>query len=289
MNKAELKRLPLRAIVALAARCARRVRRLYSMPENMPHAAKYQSALDRAIEVAEMVAASAVVPGTAVATAARDARVAANGGTTAAGAAATSASSAARAAEGATKAATAAAGAAPTTATAAEAAEAASSSAEAGRAAEATAAAAEIAYLYAVDAAGVAAAAEADYVKLLRLNLGKYPDLGDPVDPSESGPLGPLWPDGEPEWLRSAPVTISSSGVASGEAAVIKISAPPGSAEGGAAPIEVYFDVAEFSDEEIAEILGQFSDLYHALSGDVLVINKTEMLDPSKVLVPEGV
>jgi hypothetical protein len=31
-----------------------------------------------------------------------------------------------------------------------------------------------------------------DYDKLLRLNLGDYPDLGDPIDPSTRGPLGPL-------------------------------------------------------------------------------------------------
>jgi hypothetical protein len=31
-----------------------------------------------------------------------------------------------------------------------------------------------------------------DYEKLLRLDLGKYPDAGEPVDPSAKGPLGPL-------------------------------------------------------------------------------------------------
>ena len=31
-----------------------------------------------------------------------------------------------------------------------------------------------------------------DYEKLLRLDLGEYPDLGEPVDPSTQGPLGPL-------------------------------------------------------------------------------------------------
>ncbi len=31
-----------------------------------------------------------------------------------------------------------------------------------------------------------------DYEKLLRLELGKYPDAGEPVDPSSKGPLGSL-------------------------------------------------------------------------------------------------
>jgi hypothetical protein len=36
-----------------------------------------------------------------------------------------------------------------------------------------------------------------DYEKLLRLDLGNYPEAGKPIDPSSKGPLGPLWP-GEP-------------------------------------------------------------------------------------------
>ena len=32
-----------------------------------------------------------------------------------------------------------------------------------------------------------------DAEALLKLNLGKYPEAGEPVDPSSSGPLGPLW------------------------------------------------------------------------------------------------
>ena len=35
-------------------------------------------------------------------------------------------------------------------------------------------------------------AAIADYETLLRLDLGRYPDAGSPIDPSSKGPLGPL-------------------------------------------------------------------------------------------------
>ena len=31
-----------------------------------------------------------------------------------------------------------------------------------------------------------------DYETLIRLNLGSYPEMGTPVDPSPDGPLGPL-------------------------------------------------------------------------------------------------
>jgi hypothetical protein len=39
--------------------------------------------------------------------------------------------------------------------------------------------------------------ASEDYKKLLDLELGYYPDAGEPVDPSPKGPLGPLW-SGQP-------------------------------------------------------------------------------------------
>jgi hypothetical protein len=34
-----------------------------------------------------------------------------------------------------------------------------------------------------------------DYGRLLSLDLGSYPQAGQPVDPSPRGPLGPLWPE----------------------------------------------------------------------------------------------
>jgi hypothetical protein len=45
---------------------------------------------------------------------------------------------------------------------------------------------------------GADAAARADFQILLELTLGQFPDLGRPIDPSEKGPLGPLWPYGSP-------------------------------------------------------------------------------------------
>jgi hypothetical protein len=59
------------------------------------------------------------------------------------------------------------------------------------------------AYTAAVDAAdavgytdGFTVAVGEDYKKLLALRLGEYPGAGQPIEPSPEGPLGPLWPEG---------------------------------------------------------------------------------------------
>jgi hypothetical protein len=39
-----------------------------------------------------------------------------------------------------------------------------------------------------------------DVEKLLSLAHGTIEGLGSAIDPSEKGPLGPLWPDGTPAW-----------------------------------------------------------------------------------------
>jgi hypothetical protein len=100
--------------------------------------------------------------------------------------------------------------------------------------------------------------AQRDQVKINSLNLGDATEVGEPIDPSESGPLGPLWPDGEPKWFKNT----------SGEA------------------LSAYFDLAEFSDKEIVATLSLLSDLYRSIGGDELVIKRTGTLDPSTVLTP---
>ena len=45
----------------------------------------------------------------------------------------------------------------------------------------------------------IRAAILADYEKLRGLSAGSLYDMGDPVDPSEKGPLGPLWTQGVPQ------------------------------------------------------------------------------------------
>jgi len=50
------------------------------------------------------------------------------------------------------------------------------------------------------DGNAVVQAASADEARLRSLNLGEFPELGGVIDPSEDGPLGPLWPMGLPQW-----------------------------------------------------------------------------------------
>jgi len=39
-----------------------------------------------------------------------------------------------------------------------------------------------------------------DLCALLALDLGRAGELGRPIDPAEKGPLGALWPEGQPPW-----------------------------------------------------------------------------------------
>ena len=47
-------------------------------------------------------------------------------------------------------------------------------------------------------------AVAADLQRLLGLDLGSFPEPGGPLDPSEAGPLGPLWPQPGRDLVRDA-------------------------------------------------------------------------------------
>ncbi|MBV8267761.1 MAG: hypothetical protein JO252_15655, partial [Planctomycetaceae bacterium] len=49
------------------------------------------------------------------------------------------------------------------------------------------------------------AAARGDLQRLRALKLGRPRTLGQPIDPAEGGPLGPLWPGGAPAWYTHPP------------------------------------------------------------------------------------
>jgi hypothetical protein len=174
-----LAQLPHHAVVAFAARCARRVQPLtHVLPQ------QDRDAIDRALASAEAFAKGAADAGANAARA--DARAADAGADAVARSAARSAA----------RAWTAAARAAARADAAADAADAADWAATAAAAADWAANAA---------ARGAArAAASSDLDRLIALNPGEPDAQGAPIDPSEAGPLGPLWPQGVPEWYTEA-------------------------------------------------------------------------------------
>jgi hypothetical protein len=257
--KDRLKELPLRAVVAFAARCARRVQPLTS---SSPWSRR--DAVDRALQGAEGFALGGGYRATERATLLDAADRADDDYADTTDRAVLAATHAADAAIHAADAADRAANADATD-------RAASFAADADALATRAAGFAANAALAAYDAA--LAAYDADLDRLAALNLGQPGTLGSAIDPSEEGPLGPLWPNGAPDWYLNP----------------TKPGMEDQPEESTAPPITFYFDTAEFSDREIADILVRLSDLYRAIGGDALVIDRTETLDPSLVLTPEEV
>jgi hypothetical protein len=253
----DLAKLSLRAIVAFAVRCARRVPSSYS-PSHW-----VSKAIDDALSIAETFAKRKVPKsfGDRANRAAKEATEA-------------SKSVSEQLKTGAYSAASAATAAALASASAHYAARNQASDSEAFEGRSSAISSAQFAYEIAAKLdSQAAAAAHIDFEHLLSLKSGRPGTLGPFIDPSEQGPLGPLWPAGEPEWLRQPDGP----------------KAPIQAVEPDAPPIMFYFDTVEFDDEEIACILGHLSNLYRSIGGDALVIERTETLDPASILEPEEV
>jgi hypothetical protein len=186
----DLKKLPLLAIVAYAVRCARRAQPVL---DTIPSFAMHGAAVEQAISLAERFCVGAnlnAAPDAAERAAEAAGRAASVAQSFAGGSAVALAAGAAQAAAQAIA--------------AVEDSWADPNSADrvvravtngAGRASRAVAADRTAADR----TAAVNAAARADYDRLLSLNPGTYPDLGEPIDPTETGPLGSLWPEGATE------------------------------------------------------------------------------------------
>ena len=194
LSTEDLKKLPLRAIVALAARCARRVEYLSLLPDGHPDMDRCRSAIDGAIRLAEdfargspcgavrsvireVEACRAIAQGDYV----RETAVAAVVWTAHAAAAAMESLGLRDEPEEVNVMGTRQPNPFPQLANVA------------------ADLAARDAFTAAVDAAGAAGhadkftkAAVEDYQALLRLGLGSYPEAGQPIDPSPAGPLGEL-------------------------------------------------------------------------------------------------
>ncbi|WP_406696157.1 hypothetical protein V5E97_34730 [Singulisphaera sp. Ch08] len=199
MNKQDfqaehLKQLPLRAIVAFSARCARRVQSLSELPDGHPGRERLREDIEAALHMAEGFASGSTAPcSDSVAEALDVSRRGADIPLRAEKAAA-AASEAAHAAASSwhlteskqgeprelktTEARKSVGGLAMVTADLA--------------ARNAFAAAVAAYQAVGLNNEDFTAAALHDYDELLRLKLGRYPEAGDPIDPSSRGPLGPI-------------------------------------------------------------------------------------------------
>jgi hypothetical protein len=179
----DLKKLPLLAIVAYAVRCARRVQPILG---TIPNFATHGAAVEQAISLAERFCVGKdlnAAPDAAERAADAAGRAAAIARSFAGGIAAALAAGAAQAA-------------AQATAAVEDYLVQPNSADRVARAA--TYAAGRAGRAVAADrCAAVSAAVRADFDRLLSLNLGTYPDPGQPIDPTETGPLGSLWPESD--------------------------------------------------------------------------------------------
>jgi hypothetical protein len=128
-------------------------------------------------------------------------------------------------------------------------------------------------------ATDTAAAALSDLSKLLKLELGHFPALDDTIDPSESGPLGPLWPSGVPELLKP---------IRAGEATTKTAEPRPSVPESERLILEA--EVSELADTE--EVARALADLCYALSayhiaagGNGLVVDDWQIRVPKSIPV----
>ena len=190
----DMKRLPLRAIAALAARIARRIAGKALLPDDQPETDRYRTAIENAIQLAEDFAKG--MPCTALESAVREiesCEVVAGGDfvrETALHAIVLTAHTAATALHVLDLRAM------PGESHLFGAAKSNPFPHLADLSADLTARDAFTAAVTAADADGrsdafVKAGVE-DYQKLLKLDLGSYPQAGEPIDPSSKGPLGPI-------------------------------------------------------------------------------------------------
>jgi len=192
-----LKKLPLRAIIAFAARCARRVEHLAQLPEGHPERERRRGAVEAALRMAEEFARGSTASLDESVVEAVDATRGVAGGPLSGENAVVAAAEAAHAAVSA--------GHVMGSREAEKDAPREERTAEARKflgalghvtadlaALNAFTAAAEAYDAVGLHNEGYVSAVLRDYDRLLRLELGSYPEAGQPIDPSPDGPLGPL-------------------------------------------------------------------------------------------------
>jgi hypothetical protein len=161
------------------------------------------------------------------------------------------------------------------------------SAAAAAYASDAAAAARSAADVYGRDSSDAAdTGAFDDFRELIGSKLGRPGEAGQPIDPSESGPLGPLWPKGEPEWFAQARAAANETAPEDTEAAEFKLEGDPVAELLNSKPapqIFAYFDGSGFTQKEIALCLSYLSECYRDLGGSGL-----KLVGAGQTLVPDG-
>ncbi len=97
-----------------------------------------------------------------------------------------------------------------------------------------------------------------------RLKLAAVKESWTDETPAPPEFFGPLWPDGEPEGWPAGP-------------AVEPTKDEPAFKE--ASSLSLYFDLDEFTPEQIATFIRLLSEVYHDLGGDELIIDDSTILE----------
>lgn len=114
----------------------------------------------------------------------------------------------------------------------------------------------------AADALIAADAARRDYDYLAAHHPRTEDILGEPIDPSEDGPLGPLWPGGAPKWFKG------------------QESSYPQDSEYDCGPLEFLLDPGNATAKEIAEVFCEMSKLYEMMGGRGIQFTVTDCREP---------
>lgn len=305
-SKEELVQLPLRAIVTYAVRCARRIQPRYRLSESDPDTRQRVAAVDWALTVAENIVADRFPKGAGAYAAASLAQNALNAASMDIAAGVFDPPNAAFRALVAAEnllfaqmesaradAAKEASYSAPDTVDAEDAEFIAEHSyAAAAEYLERANIAAYEAATIAVVGNAIANASKADYDRLVKIYSGQR-WLGKPIDATENGPLGSLWPDDPPIWYVEGRAWMERLLAESKDSSEGKAGIPPdpGDEPCGDTEVVVEIEIPEgVSEEEFLEQVGKMAefadDLHRAHGGHGLKIDCIEIFDGASV--PEG-
>jgi hypothetical protein len=124
-----------------------------------------------------------------------------------------------------------------------------------------------------------------DLDRLLGLDLGRTGELGQPIDATEAGPLGPLWPGGAPDWFTKDRV----EPVATREPSSLTELDPAGPLKTASQPypacLWICIQIYEFHDIDVAS--KAIADLGYALNAYLIAAGGNgAALDDWEILVP---